>query len=62
MLTGTEVKSLRAGKANIAEAYAAEKEEEIWLINCTISRNMRMATGSIMNLGDRENFCCIRSS
>jgi SsrA-binding protein len=36
VLTGTEVKSLRAGKASIAEAYAAAKEEEIWLINCHI--------------------------
>ena len=33
VLTGTEVKSLREGKANIAESYAAEEEGEIWLIN-----------------------------
>lgn len=33
VLTGTEVKSLRAGKANINDAYAASKNEEIWLIN-----------------------------
>jgi len=36
VLTGTEVKSLRAGRATIAEAYAAEKEGEIWLLNATI--------------------------
>ncbi len=33
VLTGTEVKSLREGKANIAESYASEEGGEIWLIN-----------------------------
>ncbi|MEO1328672.1 MAG: SsrA-binding protein SmpB [Pseudomonadota bacterium] len=33
MLTGTEVKSLREGKANIGESYAAVEGGEIWLIN-----------------------------
>lgn len=38
VLTGTEVKSLRSGRGvNIAEAYAAAKEEELWLINATIA-------------------------
>src|SRR5215470_8925452 len=32
-LTGTEVKSLRTGRATIAEAYADAKNGEIWLIN-----------------------------
>ncbi|MCP4185894.1 MAG: SsrA-binding protein SmpB [Hyphomicrobiales bacterium] len=32
-LNGTEVKSLRNGKANIAESYATEEKGEIWLIN-----------------------------
>jgi SsrA-binding protein len=35
-LTGTEVKSLRAGKANIAEAYADPRGGELWLINSNI--------------------------
>ena len=35
-LTGTEVKSLRAGKATIAEAYADARDGEIWLINSNI--------------------------
>jgi SsrA-binding protein len=35
-LTGTEVKSLRAGKANIAESYAAEEKGELVLINAHI--------------------------
>ena len=36
VLTGTEVKSLREGKAIIADAYAGPKGEEIWLFNATI--------------------------
>ncbi|MCY1708902.1 SsrA-binding protein SmpB [Pannonibacter sp. SL95] len=32
-LRGTEVKSLRTGRANIQESYAAEKNGEIWLYN-----------------------------
>jgi len=35
-LTGTEVKSLRQGKATIAEAYADARDGEIWLINSQI--------------------------
>ncbi|WP_319533588.1 SsrA-binding protein SmpB [uncultured Cohaesibacter sp.] len=35
-LTGTEVKSLRTGKANIAESYAADENGEIVLINSYI--------------------------
>jgi SsrA-binding protein len=35
-LTGTEVKSLRQGKATIAESYADAKGCEIWLVNANI--------------------------
>src|SRR5437763_16385960 len=35
-LAGTEVKSLRAGKATIAEAYADPRSGELWLINANI--------------------------
>jgi SsrA-binding protein len=35
-LTGTEVKSLRGGKATIAESYADARGGEIWLINSNI--------------------------
>ncbi len=35
-LTGTEVKSLRNGRATIAESYADAKDGEIWLINANI--------------------------
>jgi SsrA-binding protein len=35
-LTGTEVKSLRDGKAAIAESYAASRDGELWLYNANI--------------------------
>ena len=36
VLLGTEVKSLREGRANIAEAYVSPEEGELWLINSDI--------------------------
>jgi len=36
MLAGTEVKSLRQGKATIGDAYASDKAGEIWLFNVNI--------------------------
>jgi SsrA-binding protein len=35
-LTGTEVKSLRQGRATIAESYADTRGGEIWLVNANI--------------------------
>ena len=37
VLMGTEVKSLRAGKANLQEAYGRIKNDEVWLINSHIN-------------------------
>jgi SsrA-binding protein len=37
MLLGSEVKSIREGKANISEAYIADIKGELFLINCNIS-------------------------
>ncbi len=36
VLTGTEVKSLRQGKAQITESYASPERGELWLINSYI--------------------------
>ena len=36
MLSGTEVKSLRSGKANIAESYASDEGGELFLLNAHI--------------------------
>jgi len=46
VLTGTEVKSMREGKANIAESYAAPENDGIWLINANIPEYSK---------GNREN-------
>ena len=35
-LTGTEVKSLRQGRATIAESYADTRGGEVWLLNANI--------------------------
>ena len=37
VLTGSEVKSLRSGKVNIADSYGIEKNGEIYLINSHIA-------------------------
>ena len=37
VLTGTEIKSIRAGKANIANAYARVERNEAWLIGADIA-------------------------
>jgi SsrA-binding protein len=36
VLTGTEVKSLRNGKANLEDAYAEVDRGELWLLGCDI--------------------------
>ncbi len=46
MLTGTEVKALREGKANIAESYASPEDGGIWLINANIP---------VYSAGNRQN-------
>ena len=37
VLTGTEVKSLREGRANIGDAYGTVRDGELWLLNAHIS-------------------------
>ncbi len=37
VLEGWEVKSIRAGRAQIKEAYVIVKDSEIWLLGCHIS-------------------------
>ncbi len=36
VLKGPEVKSLRLGRATLTEAYAGERDGELWLFNCYI--------------------------
>ncbi len=51
VLQGTEVKSLRAGKANIQDAHAAEKDGELWLFNAYIAE---YAAGNRFNHASRR--------
>ena len=37
VLTGTEIKSIRAGKANLSDAYARVEKGEAWLIGAHIA-------------------------
>jgi len=37
VLRGPEVKSLRAGRANLGDAFATVRGGELWLLNCHIS-------------------------
>lgn len=43
MLTGSEVKSLRASRGSINEAYAGERDGEIWLFNAHIPEYLAAA-------------------
>lgn len=36
VLRGTEVKSIRAGRVNVSEAFAQINNNEVWLFNCDI--------------------------
>jgi len=46
VLTGTEVKSLRAGRCSIAEAYGLVRDHELWLVGMHINE---YAQGNIHN-------------
>lgn len=46
VLTGTEIKSIRAGKANITDAYCSFTHNELWVHNMHISE---YAAGSYNN-------------
>jgi SsrA-binding protein len=37
VLSGTEVKSIRAGKINLKEAYGRVRDGEVWLLNAHVS-------------------------
>lgn len=45
-LSGTEVKSLREGKANVKDSYVIIKDNEVFMLNCHISP---YSHGNIMN-------------
>lgn len=38
MLTGTEIKSIRAGRVSLGDAYVRPEGKELWLLNVHIAR------------------------
>ena len=38
VLTGTEIKSIRAGKASLSDAYVRPDKGELWLLNAHVAR------------------------
>lgn len=52
VLTGSEVKSLRAGQGNLAEAFALIRDGEAWLIGATIAPYKFAADGG--HVSDRR--------
>ena len=62
VLTGTEVKSLRDGKANLQRAFADVRGEEVWLVGAHIAEytqgtsptTILTATGSSCFAGRRS--------
>ena len=54
VLQGSEVKSLRAGNANLADAYAQPRGEELWLVNCRIGEYDKAGPYGHAPLRDRK--------
>jgi SsrA-binding protein len=46
VLTGSEIKSIRAGRVNIRDAYVNYQDGEMWLLNCHVSN---YGPASLMN-------------
>ena len=54
VLKGSEIKSIRAGKVNIAESYAAEKDGEIVLLNSHIPSYKQASYSNHNPTGERK--------
>ena len=54
VLTGSEVKSLRAGNVQLSDAYAAPRGEELFLLNCRIGEYQQAAHFGHAPLRDRK--------
>ena len=53
-MKGSEIKSIRAGKVNIAESYAVEKNGEIFLINSHIPTYKEASYSNHNPTGERK--------
>ena len=54
VLKGSEIKSIREGKVNIADSYAIEKNGEIVLINSHIAALKQASTSSHNSMDERK--------
>jgi len=54
VLTGTEVKSLRDGRASLAQAFADVREGEVWLVGAEISTYEQGNIANHMPTRDRK--------
>jgi SsrA-binding protein len=54
VLTGSEVKSLRAANVNLSDAYAAPRGDELFLLNCRIGEYQQAAHFGHAPLRDRK--------
>lgn len=54
VLLGSEVKSLRDGKANISDSYARVKDGEFWIIGMHISQYKQNTTQILDPMRDRK--------
>ncbi len=54
VLTGSEVKSLRASNVNLSDAYAAPRGDELFLLNCRIGEYQQAAHFGHAPLRDRK--------
>ena len=54
VLQGTEVKSLRQGKANLVDSYASLKNGEVWLIGAHISEYTQGNINNHLPVRDRK--------
>ena len=57
VLQGTEVKSLRLGKANLAHSFATVRDGEGFLMNADIPEYVR-AIAIIIRRRSRASYCC----
>ncbi len=60
VLTGTEVKSLRQGRANLTDGYAYIDGGQAYL-DAVTSRSTRRATGPTTRPSARGSCCCTRT-
>tara|TARA_B100000989_G_C19220964_1_gene335822 strand:+ start:62 stop:532 length:471 start_codon:yes stop_codon:yes gene_type:complete len=54
VLRGSEIKSVRSGKVNIAESYAIEKQNEIYLVNSHIPHYKQASYTNHNPYGERK--------